>query len=150
MQKKTGLKNADLTWVAHAIPGTKGYEILPELPHFSEYDYIVWKGIEPCLHPYGACFHDIEEKLSTGLIEWLASKSVHTVIIGGLALDICVKMTAIQLATKGNFNVIVNSSACRGTSLQNTEKAKTVMLEAGIKFMDNYLTLKQYLSSATV
>ena len=71
MLKSTGLPDADLTWVSHAMVGTYGYELLDGLPSAKEYDYCVWKGVDPELHPYGACFHDIEEKLSTGLIEWL-------------------------------------------------------------------------------
>ena len=77
MLKPTGLPDADLTWVSHAMVGTYGYELLDGLPSAKEYDYCVWKGIDPELHPYGACFHDIEEKLSTGLIEWLRCQNAR-------------------------------------------------------------------------
>ena len=97
MLKPTGLNDADLTWVSHAIVGTYGYELLDGLPQTKEYDYCVWKGVDPELHPYGACFHDIEEKLSTGLLEWLKCKGADMVIVGGLATDYCVKTTVLQL-----------------------------------------------------
>ena len=61
MLKPTGLNDADLTWVSHAIVGTYGYELLDGLPQTKEYDYCVWKGVDPELHPYGACFHDIKK-----------------------------------------------------------------------------------------
>ena len=84
MLKPTGLKNADLTWVAHAMIGSEGYGLLDGLPDLDGYDYCVWKGVDPALHPYGACYHDIEERLSTGLIEWLAAKQARFVLVGGL------------------------------------------------------------------
>ncbi|OOE88502.1 nicotinamidase [Salinivibrio sp. AR647] len=135
-------KNADLTWVQHAVPGTKGFETIDALPAVTEYHYVVWKGIEPDLHPYGACFHDIEEKLSTGLIEWLHSQDVETVIVGGLATDYCVKTTAIQLKKRGRFDVVVNLAACRGINAKTVSSACDEMLAVGIKLVDSQLALR--------
>lgn len=112
MLQLTGLPNADLTWVSHCVPGTPGYEFLPGLPDELDYGHIVYKGISPNLHPYGACYHDLGDKLSTGVIEWLKIKGVERVIVGGLAFDYCVKTTAIQLA-KAGFTVIVYMPATR-------------------------------------
>ncbi len=36
--------NADLTWVAHAVPGTSGFETIPGLPAVTDYDHVIWKG----------------------------------------------------------------------------------------------------------
>ncbi|OLQ77580.1 nicotinamidase [Photobacterium proteolyticum] len=124
--------NANLTWVAHAVPGTPGFKTIPGLPAVTDYDHVIWKGIEPDLHPYGACFHDLEERLSTGLIEWLDSQKVTTILVGGLATDYCVKTTALQLQQTGNFKVIVNLSACRGIAPDTTEQACADMQNAGI------------------
>ena len=124
--------NADLTWVAHAVPGTPGFKTIPGLPAVTDYDHVIWKGIEPDLHPYGACFHDLEEQLSTGLIEWLESQKVTTILVGGLATDYCVKTTALQLQQTGKFKVIVNLSACRGIAPDTTEQACADMQDAGI------------------
>ncbi|HSC83172.1 MAG TPA: nicotinamidase, partial [Pseudomonas sp.] len=71
MLKPLPLANADLSWVSHCVPGTPGFELLDELPAPLDYDYFVWKGVEPDLHPYGACYHDLAEKRSTGAIEFL-------------------------------------------------------------------------------
>ncbi|WP_394213666.1 nicotinamidase [Enterovibrio calviensis] len=128
--------NADLTWVSHAVPGTEGFEIIADLPAVTEYDHVIWKGVEPDLHPYGACFHDIQEKLSTGLVEWLASKEVKTVIVGGLATDYCVKTTALQLRKHGGFDVWVNLEACRGIADDTTKSACIEMRNAGIKVIN--------------
>lgn len=129
--------NADLTWVSHAVPGTEGFETIPALPAITDYDHVIWKGVEPDLHPYGACFHDIQEKLSTGLIEWLKAKGVTTVLVGGLATDYCVKTTALQLKNQGGFDVWVNLEACRGIAKETTQNACAKMRDAGIHVIEN-------------
>ena len=131
MLQPTGLEHADLTWVSHCVPGTEGFTLLDDLPTPYEYDYFVWKGIEPDLHPYGACYHDLHGKLSTGVIEYLNSRGVTQVIVGGLALDFCVKTTALQLAAAG-FKVIIHLPACRAISEQGAAQAIQDMQQAGI------------------
>lgn len=127
-------EHVDVCWPKHCVPGTKGFELLPTLPHPAEYDFFVWKGIEPDMHPYGACYHDLNENMSTGLIEFLKDKNVNTIIIGGLATDYCVKNTAIQLA-KAGFQVILNLAACQGLSDETTKAALKEMREQGIKII---------------
>lgn len=109
----------EFSWPVHAVPGTLGFEALDGLPLPTEYNYFVWKGIELNLHPYGACYHDLTERLSTGVIEFLHTHEITTVLVGGLALDYCVKVTALQLH-KAGFDVIVNLDATRAL----TEEAK--------------------------
>ncbi|WP_274585775.1 nicotinamidase [Neisseria leonii] len=147
MLKSTGLPNADLTWVSHAMVGSVGYELLDGLPDLDGYDYCVWKGVDPQLHPYGACFHDIEERLSTGLVEWLRSKAADVLLVGGLATDYCVKHTVLQLLRAGKWLVIVNASACRGIAPDTIEAAWTEMIEAGAVVLENAEAIKDYLKS---
>jgi nicotinamidase/pyrazinamidase len=121
-------KNVDIHWKAHCVPGTYGFEFIAGLPAKTEYDFIAYKGIEPDMHPYGACYHDLNDTMSTGVIEFLKGKGIKTVIVGGLALDYCVKLTAVQLA-KAGMHVIVNLAACRSISPE-TEKAAMAEMEA--------------------
>ncbi len=139
-------ENADLRWPVHCVPATKGFELLDGLPKPSEYDFFVWKGIEPDMHPYGACYHDLKEQLSTGLIEYLTGKGVDTVLAGGLATDYCVKTTAIQLQQAG-FRVIVNLPACRGINQDTITQAISAMSQAGIELAHDMVELKQLLST---
>lgn len=118
-------------WPVHAVPGTEGFELLPDLPHPVDYDYFVWKGVEPDMHPYGACYHDLDEQRSTGVLEWLTERGVSHVLVGGLATDFCVKATALQLKEAG-FETILNLAACRGISREGTEKALAEMHAAGV------------------
>lgn len=131
MLRALPLANADLTWVSHCVPGTQGFELLDGLPAPLDYDYFVWKGVEPDLHPYGACYHDLAEKRSTGVIEFLRQNDVDLVLVGGLALDYCVKTTALQLRRAG-FEVIVHLPACRAIASETAETACIAMREQGI------------------
>lgn len=124
-------KNMDIRWKPHCIAGTRGAELLDGLPHPSDYDFFVWKGMEPDMHPYGACYHDLGDTKSTGVIEFLKSRSIETVLVGGLATDYCVKTTALQLKRAG-FEVIVNLEACRGISADTIHAAVEEMKNAGI------------------
>jgi nicotinamidase/pyrazinamidase len=129
---KDGGTNVDIHWNAHCVVGTKGNELLDGLPKVVDYDYFVFKGIEPDLHPYGACYHDMGDTLSTGVIEWLKSKDVKVVIVGGLAYDYCVKTTAIQLR-KAGFIVVVNDIATRAISTETQMVADVEMSKLGIR-----------------
>ncbi len=123
-------EDVDVCWNAHCMVGTYGFELLEGLPKVKEYDYFVWKGIELNLHPYGACYHDFSEKLSTGLIEYFTDNSIRNVIVGGLATEYCVKLSAIQLSKY--FNVFINLEGCRGITSEGVEKAIVEMQSHGI------------------
>lgn len=133
--------NMDVRWPKHAMPGTRGFELIDGLPKITEYDYFIWEGIELDMHPYGACYHDITERLSTGVIEFLRQKQVNTIIVGGLATDYCVKTTVLQLLRAG-FAVIVNQAACRGLTPETTQAAYQTMQKAGAKIARNSAAIK--------
>ncbi|WP_286184297.1 isochorismatase family protein [Pantoea sp. Cy-639] len=131
MLQPLALPDADLTWVSHCVPGTPGFALLPGLPAPIDYDYFVWKGVEPDLHPYGACYHDLAERRSTGVIEFLKVQQVQAIIVGGLALDYCVRTTALQLRRAG-FEVLLYLPACRALSVAGAQAACADMAAAGI------------------
>lgn len=135
-------KNMDIRWPPHAVPGTKGFELLAGLPHPSDYDFFVWKGVEPDMHPYGACYHDLQQRMSTGLIEFLESKQVSTVLVGGLATDYCVKHTVEQLLNAG-FSVVVNRAAIRGVNDESSRHAMAEMIQMGAIFVTDSTALEQ-------
>jgi nicotinamidase/pyrazinamidase len=128
--------NVEEYWPVHAVPGTEGFELVPGLPHPADYDFFVWKGVELDMHPYGACYHDIAETLSTGVIEWLRAREISHVLLGGLATDFCVKATALQLQ-KAGFRVILNLAAVRGIADDAVAEALETMRNAGIETIDS-------------
>ena len=134
--------NVEEHWPVHAVPGTEGFELVPGLPRPAEYDYFVWKGVELDMHPYGACFHDMAEKMSTGVIEWLRARGTSHVLVGGMATDFCVKATALQLQAAG-FQVLLNLAASRGIAPDSTRDALEEMRRAGIETFDGVEALGQ-------
>ncbi|WP_281648678.1 isochorismatase family protein [Parendozoicomonas sp. Alg238-R29] len=128
--------NVDVRWPRHGVPGTLGFELLDGLPAVKDYDYFVWKGVEPDMHPYGACFHDLADQRSTGVIEFLRDRGIETVIVGGLALDYCVKITVLQLI-KGGFEVVLNLAATRGLAPESSKTALVELERAGVKIVEN-------------
>lgn len=136
MLQPLALADADLTWVSHCVPGTRGFELLDGLPAPVDYDFFIWKGVEPDMHPYGACYHDLAERRSTGVIEFLRQAGVDLVLVGGLALDYCVSTTALQLRRAG-LAVVVYLPACRAIDENGAQAACTAMRDAGIVLCRN-------------
>lgn len=133
--------NMDIRWPSHAVPGTQGFELLEGLPIPADYDFFVWKGVELDMHPYGACYHDLAEHMSTGIIEYLNANAVSTVIVGGLATDYCVQHTVLQLLSAG-FTVIVNSAAIRGVAQETSQAAINNMIKQGAHFIPSSIELE--------
>lgn len=132
-------------WPAHAIAGSEGFRLLPGLPHPADYDFFVWKGVEQDMHPYGACYHDLTERLSTGVIEWLKVRHVTHVAVGGLATDFCVKATVLQLQRAG-LQVLLNQAACRGIAVDSSTRALHEMRKAGVIVCQNAAELASLLA----
>ena len=145
--RPTGLPDAPESWVAHAMIGSRGFELLDGLPDVRGYDFCVWKGIEPDMHPYGACYHDHAGRLSTGLIEWLRDVRAQVLVVGGLATDFCVKESVLQLAKAGGWRVLVNRAACRGIAADSIARAWAEMAAAGTILLDDAAAVKDYLAA---
>lgn len=136
-----GHDNAREKWVPHALVGSHGFELLDGLPHPSQYSYFVYKGAERDMHPYGACYHDVAETVSTGAIEFLRDRGVTTVLVGGLATDFCVRATVLQLARAG-FDVLLNRAAVRGITSAGCREAEAEMEAAGVRFFNGAADLE--------
>ena len=131
-------KNANIAWNAHCMSGTKGAELLDGLPLPVEYDFFVFKGIAPDLHPFSPCYHDLEKKMSTGVIEWLKTNNIHTVICGGLALEYCYGEGVKDLLRAG-FSVIANLASTKGlTGPADQEKFIDEIIEVSEIFGYNF------------
>ena len=139
--------NADLTWVRHAEVGSEGFLPLPGLPVPEDYDFLVYKGLDTHMHPYGACFHDMAGRISTGLLEWLQVRGADCVIVGGLATDYCVKDTVLQLCSHGQWQVLVNLAACRGIAAATTADATAQMQAAGAVLLPDAAAVAAWLQT---
>jgi len=127
-------ENVDLRWNQHCVVGTPGFELIKGLPHPSEYDFIVYKGAERDMHPYSPIYHDLAKRISTGIIEMAKCDGINTFVLGGLALDYCLKEAALDLR-KAGFRVIVNLAATR--AIGKAEMAIDELMEKGVEFINN-------------
>lgn len=139
--------NADTTWVRHAEVGSDGFLPLPGLPAPADYHFLVFKGCDDDMHPYGACFQDLHDRISTGLLEWLRAQRTKIVLVGGLATDYCVKVSVLQLLRHGDWQVWVNRAACRGIAEHTTQAAFVEMRAAGAVLCDNAAMMQSRLQA---
>ncbi|KGY12693.1 amidase [Vibrio tubiashii] len=131
MLEPVGLPEVDIKWNPHCVVGTSGVELLPGLPAIRDYDFQINKGIDPDAHPYGAFYHDQADTLSTGGIEFLRAKQIETVVVGGLALDFCVKKSVEQLLQAG-FKVVLNLASTRAVFPDNAENVAQELADKGV------------------
>jgi len=127
-------KSVDLKWKPHCISGTYGAELLDGLPHPIDYDFFVYKGIEPDVHTYSPIYHDLKKTLTTGVIEFAKCNNIKTFIVGGLALDFCVGNGVIDLINN-DFDVIINLSSTKSIfdPIEYIDKLKKI----GVKFVNS-------------
>ncbi|MFM2589647.1 isochorismatase family protein [Vibrio sp. TBV020] len=136
MLEPVGLPEVDIKWNPHCVVGTSGVELLPGLPAVREYDFQINKGIDPDAHPYGAFYHDQADTLSTGGIEFLRSRQIKSVIVGGLALDFCVKKSVEQLVAAG-FDVVLNLEATRAVFPENNNEVIELLSSLGVEIIES-------------
>lgn len=89
----------------------------------------IYKGSCDHVDSYSA-FFDNQRLSQTDLAMALCSKRITDVYVCGLALDVCVRHTAIDAASLG-FRPFVVEDACRGITKESCDKARREMEEAG-------------------
>jgi len=110
-------------WPDHCVQNTFGSEFHPMLD-MSKVSKVFTKGVNVEVDSYSG-FFDNDKKSSTGLGEWLKEKGVREVHIVGLALDYCVKATALDSAGLG-FKTKVFISATKAVNLNPDDGSKAV------------------------
>jgi nicotinamidase/pyrazinamidase len=116
-------------WPRHCVADSEGAQLAPGVDR-ELIDVIVDKGRSREADGYSA-FED------TGLDELLRSTSVDTVHVAGLALDYCVRATALD-ARRAGFDVVLHRSATRAVDVHegDGERAVAEMRSAGVKVVD--------------
>lgn len=120
-----------ILWPDHCVQGTFGTEFHKEL-NTSKITKIVQKGKNIEVDSYSG-FYDNDHKSSTGLADYLKAKQIDTVEIVGLALDYCVKYTALD-AVKEGFKTILHYRGTKAVNLQPKDGMQAVieLLENGV------------------
>ena len=117
------------SWPVHCVRETGGAELHPKL-HTSQIDAVVDAGREPEHEGYSGFENTDLERL-------LRDRGVDTVHIAGLALDYCVRATALD-ARRAGFNVILHLGATRAINANpgDDERALEELRGAGVEIVD--------------
>lgn len=119
-------------WPNHCVQGTDGVDFHPEL-NMSKVSKIFPKGTNPEVDSYSG-FFDNDQKSSTGMGEWLKKQNVTEVVVVGLALDYCVKATAIDAHKLGfKTSVLVQATKAVNLSPDDGDKAIAELKQLGVE-----------------
>jgi nicotinamidase/pyrazinamidase len=152
-----------ILWPVHCVQDTPGAALVPELearrshlsglpastdrrfasvgtPMPSRGDglaAVFQKGTDPEVDSYSG-FFDNGRRKATGLGEWLREQGVESVAICGLALDYCVKFTALDARSLGLETTLIRD-ATRAVNLQprDGEQAIEQLRAAGVKIVES-------------
>jgi nicotinamidase/pyrazinamidase len=116
-------------WPVHCVQGTPGAELHSGIDR-SRIDALVDKGRAPGREGYSG-FED------TDLERLLREHEVTTVDVAGLALDYCVKATALD-ARRAGFDVVVHRGATRAVEVNpgDADRAVSELRAAGVEVVD--------------
>jgi nicotinamidase/pyrazinamidase len=119
-------------WPDHCVQNSCGAELAPGLDA-ARFDRVFQKGTDPGIDSYSA-FFDNGHKKATGLGAWLKERGVGEVVVVGLALDVCVKYTALDARELG-FDTTLVLDGCRGVDVHpgDSERALEEMKSAGVR-----------------
>lgn len=117
-------------WPDHCVQGTRGAELHEGLmlPHA---ELIIRKGFRPAIDSYSAFFEN-DHKTPTGLAGYLRERKFERVTCVGLALDFCVRFSAVDARALG-FETTVIESACRAIDMAGSlDAAREAMVGCGV------------------
>jgi len=104
-----------ILWPVHCVQNTRGAEFAQSFDT-SRIAHVFHKGIDPKIDSYST-FFDNAHRRETGLADYLKKRSIKDIYLMGLALDYCVKYSALDAHHLGlNTHVIVDG--CRGIELE--------------------------------
>jgi nicotinamidase/pyrazinamidase len=116
-------------WPVHCVQGTRGAELHPDIDA-GQIDVVVDTGRTPDLEGYSG-FE------GTDLEQLLRDHGVDKVHVAGLALDYCVKETALD-AKRAGFDVVLHRNATRAVEVEpgDAERAMRELIDAGVEVVD--------------
>ena len=118
-------------WPVHCVQNTPGAEFHPKLDRDGIH-HVIQKGTDPAIDSYSG-FFDNGHRQATGLAELLQARGATGVDVMGLALDYCVKFTALD-AVKLGLTTTLLIEGCRAVNLEpgDGDRAVGAMKTAGV------------------
>ena len=119
-----------ILWPVHCVQNTHGAEFASAFDK-SRIAHVFHKGIERNIDSYST-FFDNAHRRHTGLAHYLRKRSIKDIYLMGLALDYCVKYSALDARQLG-LNTRVILDGCRGIDLKpgDIDRALEEMKQAG-------------------
>jgi len=122
-------------WPDHCVQGSDG-AAFHEALHADRADLIIRKGFRPAIDSYSAFFEN-DHTTPTGLEGYLKTRGITALTMVGLALDFCVKFSAVDAAKLG-FDVTVREDLCRAIDMDGSlAAARAGMGEVGVALHSN-------------
>ena len=104
-----------ILWPVHCVQNTHGAEFAAEFDT-SRVAHVFHKGIDPMIDSYST-FFDNAHRRETGLADYLKKRAINEIYLIGLALDYCVKYSALDARQLG-LSTRVIMDGCRGIELE--------------------------------
>jgi nicotinamidase/pyrazinamidase len=123
-----------ILWPVHCVQNTRGAEFASSFDT-SRIARVFHKGTERNIDSYST-FFDNAHRRHTGLAHYLQKHGIKDIYLMGLALDYCVKYSALDARQLG-FNTHIILDGCRGIELTpgDIERAIEEMKRAGAKIL---------------
>jgi nicotinamidase/pyrazinamidase len=121
-------------WPDHCVQGTRGAELHPGLDQ-TRIQAVIRKGMDPATDSYSG-FSDNAGQNPTGLDGYLRSRGVSAVYLAGLALDYCVRWSALdarRLLPGVQVSVVVD--ATRPVDPRTGAEALDELLKQGVRLV---------------
>ncbi|TDQ18586.1 nicotinamidase/pyrazinamidase [Algoriphagus boseongensis] len=125
-----------ILWPVHCVQGTQGADFHSELER-KEWEAIFQKGKNPMVDSYSG-FFDNARRGDTGLGDYLKKEGITQVYVCGLALDYCVKFTALDARSLGfETHLIADATRAVNLSPEDGQKAIEELRSAGVIICDS-------------
>ena len=125
-----------ILWPMHCVQNTHGAEFAPSFDT-SRVAHVFHKGTDPMIDSYST-FFDNAHRRHTGLAHYLEKRSIKEIYLMGLALDYCVKYSALDARRLG-LTTFVILDGCRGIELEpgGIDRALDEMKRAGAVLLES-------------
>jgi nicotinamidase/pyrazinamidase len=123
-----------ILWPVHCVRNTHGAELISSLDD-RNFASIFYKGTDKNIDSYSIFFDNARRK-STGLGDYLRSRSINEIYLAGLTTEYCVLYSTIDAIDLG-FTVYVIVDACRPINLdpRDEQRALEAMAAKGAKIV---------------
>jgi nicotinamidase/pyrazinamidase len=129
--------NFSTTWPRHCVADTPGAALHSDIQvpdtavAFKKGYEVLEDGAEDTSY---TGYNGINESGET-LRDWLQSRGTTEVVLGGLALDYCVKATALDLRQKLGLDVVLVTDATKAVAAETGAASLEELEAAGVKFL---------------